>query len=112
VRYYVLCRSEVLGILPFVVAEVVHEALELDDERATTLAATIAGADSTVATRDELMANADTRAALKDWEDKNDTEFDRETVIRNDAPDDEPPTPDNVIPLRRIVGPRGKRVSK
>jgi hypothetical protein len=104
-RYYVLCRSEVEGILPYIVAEVVHEVLELDDQRATSLAATIAGPRSTVATRQELMSQADTRAALRDWDGQDDAEFDRETVLLNAAE----PMPTNVIPLRRS-GPGTRRM--
>ena len=84
-RYFVLCRSEETGILPYIVAEVLHEALERDDQREASLAATVAGANSTIATREELMRHPDTRAALRDWEQRDDSEFDRETVILNAA---------------------------
>ena len=82
-----LCRSEEPGILPYIVAEVVHEALERNDQREASLAATVAGAHSTIVTREELMRDADTREALRGWEARDDSEFDRETVILNAAPE-------------------------
>jgi hypothetical protein len=110
VRYYVLCRSDVLGILPYIVAEIVHDAGEADDERGMSLAGTIAGARSTIATRLELMGNADTLAALREWESQDDSEFDRETAILGYTVEEDPP-PSNVIPLRGAGSPRRKRAS-
>jgi hypothetical protein len=64
---------------PHIVAEVVREILDADDHREASLAGLIAGPDSTIATRDELLADPAGRVALEAWDARDDTEYDRET---------------------------------
>jgi hypothetical protein len=106
-RYYVLCTSDVAGILPHIVAEVVHDVADGAGDRGESFAGSIAGARSVIATRQELMDDPDTRRSMEEWEGQNDAQFDLETSAL--SADDEPiPHRDgNVFYLdaRRATGP-------
>jgi hypothetical protein len=83
-RLYVLCYSDHSGIEPHIVAEVVHDALDKDLH--TTLADSIAGDRAIIMNRAELLAEPAGRAALRAWQQKDDSEFDEESdSIRDEA---------------------------
>jgi hypothetical protein len=63
------------------VAEVVRDGLLPDGDRSFTSAGAIAGPHSVIATRLELLEDPAGRAALEAWENQDDSEFDRETVL-------------------------------
>jgi hypothetical protein len=77
-RFYVLSPSDVSGIVPHIIAEVVREG-GIDEDRLTTLASALSGARSEILTRDELLETAERRTALRAWEARDDTVHDDET---------------------------------
>jgi hypothetical protein len=83
-RYYVLCVSDEPGVLPYILAEVVRDSLAPDDDRELSLAGTLAGPRSVVATRDELLTGGVGQAALTAWDNRDDAEFDHETNLLED----------------------------
>jgi hypothetical protein len=76
VRYYVVCKSEVDGVAPHIVAEVVRDSA--DDDRDATLAAALTGERRVIATREELLDHPFGREALQSWEVKDDDAYDDE----------------------------------
>ena len=71
-----------MDIAPFIVAELVRDD---GDDREASLARSVAGALSSILTRDELLASADGSHALQLWEASDDTDYDASTARLNAA---------------------------
>ena len=80
-RYYVLCMSEEDGVEPYILAEVVTDVLDAAEDRESTLAGAIAGPQSLIVSEAELATESVGRTALAAWNDRDDSEFERETAI-------------------------------
>jgi hypothetical protein len=81
VRYYVVCRSDLDGIAPHIIAEVVRDSAEEDDEH-TTLASALTDERRVIATRPELLAHPLGFTALEAWESDDDSAYDDECAAR------------------------------
>lgn len=95
--------SEVAGVEPYIVAEVVAESPAAAG-RDVSIASALAGARSTIWTRDELMEEAFTRRALSAWDAHDDVQFDRETTAMQAEPSE---FPTNI----RYLRPRDRKAS-
>jgi hypothetical protein len=73
-RYYVLCDSEIDGIEPHIIAEVVRD--RTDPSKATTLAAALADEHRVIVSREELLAHPVGLQALKAWDAEDDSRYD------------------------------------
>src|SRR5438132_10152945 len=76
-RLYVLCFSDYTDIAPHVIAEVVRESA--GEEPAMSIASALAGERALIVTRAQLLTEPMGRAALEAWEDRNDSEYRRES---------------------------------
>jgi hypothetical protein len=77
-RLYVLCLGNVPADDSYIVAEVTRVP---GQTKSDSLAGAVAGAHSSVLSRDELMQTTDGALALSRWDHRDDSVFDRETVV-------------------------------
>lgn len=77
-RDYVVCKSDLGGIQPHIIAEVVRDNTEPDKD--ATLAAALAGERRLIVTRAELLNHPDGVRALEAWDANDDTAFDNECL--------------------------------
>lgn len=75
-RYYVVCKSEVDGIAPHIIAEFVRHGAESDDY--VTLASVLAGERRVIVTREELLDHPIGPKALNAWQSEDDSAYDEE----------------------------------
>jgi hypothetical protein len=78
VRLYVLCHGSVPADESYIVAEVTQVS---GQTKGDSLAGSVAGARSSVLSRDELLLTVDGTLALSRWDDRDDSVFDRETAV-------------------------------
>jgi hypothetical protein len=76
VRYYVICKSELHGIAPHIIAEVVRDAGACDAEG--TIASALAGERRVIVTRRELLEHPLGLSALQAWDADDDSAYDDE----------------------------------
>ena len=76
-RLYVLCHSAVPADESYIVAEVMRVP---GQTKGDSLASSVAGAHSSVLSRDELLLTTDGALALSRWDHRDDSVFDRETA--------------------------------
>ena len=79
-RYYVICQSDLDGIAPHILAEVVGD--RHDDETHPILASTLASERRVVVTRDELLGHPFGVEALEAWDAQDDSAHDDECAAR------------------------------
>lgn len=109
-RYFVVCTSDVPGIEPHVIAEVVRD-VSPEDQRELSLASSLAGEHAVIATRQELTNDPQDRAALDAWDARDDGEHDRETeaLLMNEVLDVAPGQLRVIAVDERIRVPRSDR---
>lgn len=84
-RYYVLEQADpVSGAAPYIVAEVVKDHLDDGRFRDSSAASNLAGRTSHVFSREELMAEPGGAAALRAWEQGDDSTYDDEVDDETD----------------------------
>jgi hypothetical protein len=79
VREYVVCRSDLGGIDPHIIAEVVRDDTAPDTD--ATLASALAGDRRLIVTRAELLDHPDGVRALEAWDAKDDSAFDNDCLM-------------------------------
>ena len=77
-RLYVLCHGNVPTDESYIVAEVTRIPGQTKND---SLAGSVAGAHSSVLSREELLLTTDGTLALSRWDHRDDSVFDRETVV-------------------------------
>lgn len=83
-RYYVVSKSEIDGVAPHIIAEVVGDIGAEDPDEA--LASAFVDERRAIVTREELLEHPTGLEVLKAWEDEDDSAYDEECVASRARP--------------------------